>query len=41
MIFPKPRISYRALTTVRLDFDAVGRACVAMLINSHTRQGLE
>ncbi len=27
-----------ALTTVRLDFDAVGRACVAMLINTLQRK---
>ena len=30
-----------ALTTVRLDFDAVGRACVAMLINTTSRQGFK
>lgn len=27
-----------ALTTVRLDFDAVGRACVAMLMNAMQRK---
>jgi DNA-binding LacI/PurR family transcriptional regulator len=31
---PEASHFFPALTTVRLDFDAVGRACVTMLINT-------